>query len=63
MSSGAQAHRRSYLLRTRIDLESITVTDADILLADLGHTNPSQHTGHRTRSADLRDRPCRLSNL
>ena len=50
-------------LRTRIDLEPIAVTDAEVLLADLGHPAPRLRTDHRIVSASLRAALLRLWNL
>ncbi|WP_418328374.1 hypothetical protein [Rhodococcus oxybenzonivorans] len=39
----------AYQLRTRVDLEPIAVTDAEVLLADLGHPGPRLRTDHPHR--------------
>ncbi|MFD6060183.1 phospholipase D-like domain-containing protein [Rhodococcus wratislaviensis] len=53
----------AYQLRTRIDLEPIAVTDAEVWLADAGHPNPRLRTDHRIVSASLRAAVLRLWNL
>jgi hypothetical protein len=53
----------AYHLRTRVDLEPIAVTDAEVLLADAGHPGPRLRTDHRIVSASLRAALLRLWNL
>ncbi|QYA99737.1 phosphatidylserine/phosphatidylglycerophosphate/cardiolipin synthase family protein (plasmid) [Rhodococcus sp. USK10] len=53
----------AYLLRTRVDLEPIAISDAESRLADLGHTHPRLRTDHRVVSAGLRAALLRLWNL
>ncbi|WP_016880602.1 MULTISPECIES: hypothetical protein [unclassified Rhodococcus (in: high G+C Gram-positive bacteria)] len=53
----------AYQLRTRVDLEPIAVTDAEVWLADVGHPNPRLRTDHRIVSASLRAALLRLWNL
>ncbi|MDH6284942.1 phosphatidylserine/phosphatidylglycerophosphate/cardiolipin synthase family protein [Prescottella agglutinans] len=51
------------LLRARLDLEPLRVTDAQAQLATLGHPNPSLHTDHRVVSPSLRTALLRLWRL
>ena len=44
----------AYQLRTRVDLEPIAVTDAQVWLADAGHPNPRLRTDHRIVAAGMR---------
>ena len=53
----------AYQLRTRVDLEPIAVTDAEVWLADAGHPHPRLRTDHRIVSASLRAALLRLWNL
>ncbi|MFI2215615.1 hypothetical protein ACH47B_01890 [Rhodococcus sp. NPDC019627] len=55
----AMAYRR----RTRVDLEPIAVTDAEVWFADGGHPNPRLRTEHRIVSAGLLVALLRLWNL
>ena len=63
---GRDPHTRTavaYHLRTRVDLEPIAVTDAEVLLADLEHPGPRLRTDHRIVSASLLAALLRLWNL
>ncbi len=53
----------AYQLRTRVDLEPLAVTDAEVWLAEVGHPNPRLRTDHRIVSARLRAALLRLWNL
>ncbi|MGY4783915.1 phospholipase D family protein [Rhodococcus opacus] len=52
-----------HLVRTRANLQPLSVADAEQQLADLGHPNPRLTTDHRIISASLRAALLRLWNL
>ncbi|MFZ2526647.1 MAG: phosphatidylserine/phosphatidylglycerophosphate/cardiolipin synthase family protein [Rhodococcus sp. (in: high G+C Gram-positive bacteria)] len=56
-------HAVAYLLRTRTDLEPLSVPVAARALADAGHPNPRLHLDHRVVSPALRTALLQLWNL